>query len=296
VAAKENRPPRRNPDRKHPIRGGPLVRKIVLVACAAVLALSTLPGHAEPELSVRPLNLPGRTAKMLSFGQRLSGNWAGYNLGFLSSGRKLFNQISGTWTVPTASKHTAGVDEYSVNWIGIGGGCVDQRCLVVDGSLIQAGSGQYIDSSGDRHYFGWYELIPGPILEIVNFVVNPGNRIYSQIKQPVAFSDVWTITLKNLSTGQTFKTTVPYSSTHLTAEWIEERPSVGGFPAPLPNLTNPRFNDARVNGASATFKVSDEVAMVEGSKRLATPSAPDPDKNGFNVCTYTTSCAAPSGA
>jgi peptidase A4-like protein len=274
------------------------VRKIFLFASAIVLALSTLPGHAEPTYTVRPLNLPGRTATIASFGARYSNNWSGYNLGYLSSGRQLFNQISGTWTVPTPSKHTAGVNEYSVNWIGIGGGLVDQRGLITDNTLIQAGTGQYIDASGVRRYFGWYEIIPGPILEIGNFVVNPGNRIFSEIKQPVAGSNIWIIVLKNLSTGQKFKTTLPYASTRLTAEWIEERPLVTGQFAPFPSLSQPRFNDARVNKKAASLKVSDEILMVDlnGTTRLATPSAPDPDRNGFNVCTYTTSCAAPSGA
>jgi hypothetical protein len=270
------------------------VRKLFLVVAAAAIVLSVIPGEARP--SVRPLNLPGRTARMLSFGARLSGNWAGYNLGFISNAHRPFTQVSGTWTVPTASQHTAGVNEYSVNWVGIGGGCIDKGCFAVDGSLIQAGSGQYVNSSGVRRYFAWYEIIPGPILEIVGFGVAPGQRMFVDITETIRLSSLWAITVKNLSTGQTFKTTIPYTSTHLTAEWIEERPSVGGLPAPLPNLSQPRFNDSRVNKKPAYFRSTDEVAMVNGSTRLATPSAPDPDRNGFNVCTYTTSCPPPNTA
>src|SRR5689334_18869014 len=71
-------------------------------------------------------------AKLTSHGQVLrpfnanqSNNWFGYNQGTLEKGNKLFHSISGDWTVPTASQHTAGQDESSSTWIGIGGGCVD---------------------------------------------------------------------------------------------------------------------------------------------------------------------------
>ena len=267
------------------------MRKMLLAIAAASIVLSVVPGEAgTPAFGV------ARPGKLLSFGARQSGNWSGYNLGFLSDGHKQFTQISGTWTVQTPSKHTAGVNEYSVTWVGIGGGCIDQGCLAVDGTLIQAGTGSYISSTGVRSYFAWWEIIPGPILEIANFPVSPGDQMFVDIRQTIVGSDVWKIKVRNLSTGQLYKTTVPYWSSRLTAEWIEERPSVGGLPAPLPSLTNPRFNNAVVNKAPAHLKASNQIVMVEGSTRLATPSAPDPDLNGFNVCTYTTVCGAPSGA
>jgi hypothetical protein len=237
----------------------------------------------------RPLVQPGR---IISLGAMQSSNWAGHSLSYLSNGRKVFTQISGRWIVPTATQHAAGVAEYSVNWVGIGGGCVDSTCLTVDPTLIQAGSGQYVDAGGQRRYFGWWEIIPGPILEITDFVVRPGDSVFADIRQaggPV----LWKITLTNETTGQTFTTTTPYASARLTAEWIEERPSVGGFPAPLPNLSNPRFNYSRANNVAARLSAATAIVMDDGSTRLATPSSPDPDNDGFNVCTYTTSCGAP---
>jgi len=40
----------------------------------------------------------------------------------------------------------------------------------------------------------------------------------------LAGTDLWTITLQNVTRGESFTTTVPYPSTRLTAEWIEETP------------------------------------------------------------------------
>jgi peptidase A4-like protein len=263
------------------------VRRALLFISAVAVSLAIFPAAAGP--GAGPSVHPG---PIVSLGAMQSSNWAGHSLSYLSNGRKFFTQVSGRWTVPTATQHTSGTAEYSVNWVGIGGGCVDSTCLVVDPTLIQAGTGQYVDAGGQRRYFGWWEVIPGPILEIANFVVRPGDTVSADIRQaggPI----LWKITLVNETTGQTFTTSTPYASARLTAEWIEERPSVGGLPAPLPNLSNPRFNDSRANNVAARLSVATEILMDDGTTRLATPSSPDPDNDGFNVCTYSTSCGAP---
>ena len=51
----------------------------------------------------------------------------------------------GTWTVPTATQHTAGQAEASSDWIGIGGGCIDAGCTASDSTLIQTGTEQDVE-------------------------------------------------------------------------------------------------------------------------------------------------------
>jgi hypothetical protein len=49
------------------------------------------------------------------------------------------------------------------------------------------------------------------------------------------------------------------------------------------------------NGHAAGLSAAEEVRLVDSKGTvLATPSAPDPDADGFNVCTFATSCAAPT--
>ena len=72
----------------------------------------------------------------LGFNTNTSSNWFGYQQGSIEQGGKLFNSITGNWTVPTATQHTAGQAENSADWIGIGGGCVDAGCAVGDATLI----------------------------------------------------------------------------------------------------------------------------------------------------------------
>jgi len=231
-------------------------------------------------------------------GANQSNNWSGYNQGSLEQNGKLFNAVAGTWTVPTATAHKAGENEYSSSWSGIGGGCVTADCSVTDSTLIQTGTEQDVNSKGRASYSAWWELIPAPSITISGFPVRAGDKIVASITENPPDSEVWTIVLKNLTTGKTFTQTVPYSSTHATAEWIEETPvvvdsngnvSVG----PLPSLGTVRFSGASTNGASAGLKSSEAIQLVDfNGNVLATPSAPKAG-TAFNDCTYATSCASP---
>jgi hypothetical protein len=221
-----------------------------------------------------------------------SNNWFGYNQGALEQGGKLFNSISGQWTVPTATQHIKGQQEFSSSWLGIGGGCLDTSCSATDSTLIQAGTEQDVDSSGKASYSTWYELIPAPSIS-TPLAVKAGDVVSSTIAETVP--EVWSISLKNVTTGQSWSTTVPYSSSYATAEWIEETPLTfgtgGAGLSSLPNLGTVTFDLASVNGANAALNSAEEMQLVDSNGNpIATPSAPDAEKDGFNDCTWSSTC------
>jgi hypothetical protein len=223
-----------------------------------------------------------------------SSNWFGYNQGSLELGGKQFNAITGDWTVPAATQHVAGQEEFSSDWIGIGGGCVDTACTVTDNTLIQAGTESDVDAAGNASYSAWWEIIPGPSIAITNMTIAAGDHMHSSIAEVIPGSNVWTITLQNLTRGGSFSQTVPYSSSHLTAEWIEETPLLlgtnAGFAA-LPNLTNPAFTAATTNGANANLQTAEQMFLIDSAgKVIGAPSAPNAAHNGFSACTWATSC------
>ena len=113
-----------------------------------------------------------RTALQLNANS--SSNWFGYNQGTLEQGSKLFNSITGDWTVPTVTQHAAGQAEASSDWIGIGGGCIDAGCTATDSTLIQTGTEQDVDATGAASYSAWWELVPAPSLTISNMTVVAG--------------------------------------------------------------------------------------------------------------------------
>jgi hypothetical protein len=269
------------------------VRLPVLVGAAmAVCAL------AATSASAAALTAHGQLLKVgprLHLNTNTSSNWFGYNQGTLEQGSKLFNSIGGQWTVPTVTQHTAGQAEASSDWIGIGGGCIDAGCTATDSTLIQTGTEQDVSATGQTTYDAWYELVPAPELQITSLAVHPGDRMSASISEVVSGSNAWTITIKDLTTGQSYSTTVPYSSTHATAEWIEETPlEIGtnaGFAA-LPNLSNPAFGSATTNGKPAGLKASEELDLIDSNGNvIGTPSAPNSTADGFDACTWATSCS-----
>jgi hypothetical protein len=238
----------------------------------------------------------GQFLKLLHFNTNQSSNWFGYDEGTLDTGDTLFHSITGNWTVPTATQHTSGQSEASSDWIGIGGGCVDTGCEASDSTLIQTGTEQDVSSSGTASYSAWYELVPAPSITI-SMTVKPGDQMHASISEDLlSSSEAWTITIQDLTENESYTTTVPYSSTQDTAEWIEETPlEVGanaGF-ADLPNLTNPAFTSATVNGSSANLNTSEEIELTDSNGTvIGAPSAPS-NGDAFNDCAWASSCSAP---
>ena len=274
------------------------MRSAVYRASAAVALVGCL---LAPAAAARAISAHGQLLRLargpqgrLEAGQ--SNNWFGYNQGALETQRGLFHSIAGNWTVPRARQHTRGRAEGSSDWIGIGGGCVNSGCGVSDPTLIQTGTEQDVSARGQASYSAWWEVIPGPSVPIA-MKIRPGDRMHASIAEIFPGSEVWEITLRDLTTGRSHSTRVPYASTQDSAEWIEETPLVlganAGF-ASLPGLSSPKFDRATVNGAPAHLKAPQAIDLVNASGRvIAVPSAPDPDRDGFNACTWTRACAAP---
>jgi Peptidase A4 family len=269
------------------------LRRLTLVVFLALASLAVATASASAALKshgqLLRLAPPGLKANTNS-----STNWFGYNQGTLEQNGKLFNSITGDWTVPTATQHTKGQAESSSDWIGIGGGCIDAGCTATDSTLIQTGTEQDVGSGGNASYSAWWELVPAPSITISGMAVKPGDHMHASIAEVVPDSNVWTITLKDVTRNKTFTQTVPYSSTHATAEWIEETPlEIGtnaGFAA-LPNLTNPAWTSATVNGASAGLKSSEKMNLIDSNgKVIGAPSAPNATRNGFNECAWASTC------
>jgi hypothetical protein len=233
-------------------------------------------------------------------GANQSNNWSGYNQGTLEKGGVQFHQISGTWVVPTATQHRAGEAEFSANWVGIGGGCVDAACTATDTTLIQAGTSQDVDAAGRASYSAWWEIIPLPSVAIANFAVHAGDTMRVDIGETTP--EVWSIVVHNQTTGATFTQTTGYPSSYATAEWIVETPVVvdnsGNVTVgPMPGLSTTHFDLSTTNGRPAGLVAAEEIQLVDANRApLATASAPDADGDGFNVCAFAASCAAPASS
>jgi hypothetical protein len=234
-----------------------------------------------------------------------SGNWAGYNVGSEADNGTLFYSIFGQWFVPKASPRSKTDSEYSATWLGIGGGCVTADCTVSDQTLIQTGTEQDV-IHGVPQYSAWWETIPETSTAITGFTVAPGDYMSATISLSGVTSadgrpagDAWTITLLDNTRHERFSTTVDYPSSELTAEWITETPLIvsgtGTGDATLPNLSGNKFTNLWLNNQRFLLNPSEEMQLSPSSGVIvATPSAPGRSHNDFNICSYATSCAAPS--
>ena len=163
--------------------------------------------------------------------------------------------------------------------------------------MIQAGTEQDVAANGTASYAAWWEAVPVPSVNS-SITVRAGDVITCTISQTVP--EVWSITLRDVTDGQSFSQSVPYSSTYLTAEWILETPVVVGTGgtgiAALPTLTKTHFSHATVNGKPAGLVSSEAIQLVSSSGQvLATPSKPARNAAAFDDCNYATTCAAPAG-
>jgi len=273
------------------VLGAALLTASVAMGASLASGRTGVSGVASSHGNLLHLVKPGKRANASK-----SNNWFGYNQGSQERGMK-FHSIAGDWTVPSARQHTKGQSESSSTWIGIGGGCTDAKCTEGDDTLIQAGTEQDVSASGKPSYSAWWEIIPAPSATIANMKVRPGDHMRASITEAPKGSEIWHITIQDLTRHETFNKTVPYTSTYATAEWIEETPIVIGTNAglaDLPRLSRTTFDRAKVNGASAQLRAAERILLTTPSgKVIGTPSAPNPHRNAFALCAWATTCGAP---
>jgi hypothetical protein len=208
-------------------------------------------------------------------------NWSGYAI----TGSRI-NRVVGTWRVPaveTPAKKAQQKNAYSSSWVGIDG--------YNDDDLIQAGTEQDW-LHGTKFYQAWWEILPAAETPITTIAVHPGDAMTVSITEGA--SARWTIVLTDTTTKKSFSISRTYDGPRTSAEWIQEAPTIGNKVANLAADTNVIFDLSSVNGANPGLTTSDAGAMYKGETRISTPSAPNPNRNGFAVAFGSTAPAAPS--
>jgi hypothetical protein len=74
-----------------------------------------------------------------------------------------------------------------------------------------------VSASGKASYSAWSELAPAPSLT-VSMTVAPGDHMHASIAQVTTDVNVWTITLQDVTRGEQFTTTLPYTSSMASVE------------------------------------------------------------------------------
>ena len=204
-------------------------------------------------------------------------NWAGYSAAYsFSDPKPLVTGVSGSWVVPEIQISQS--DTYSAVWVGIGG--------FFGNTLIQIGT-EHDCIDGAIQYSAWYELLPSDSITIT-MEISPGDRINASISLENSLLNLWSISIADLSTGQSFSQIVFYSSSKLSAEWVVERPEVNNTISEIANFGNVTLSNCSVTinnevGAFGHFPSIRLFMYDKSGTRLATVSNYDNDGSSFTV-------------
>lgn len=219
-----------------------------------------------------PVKVKAGSAAPSSGSAALSYNWSGYvnTNGATSYGSSSFYYILGDYVVPVARQaysKCVPTWDYAVTWVGIDGWG--------SGDVLQAGSeadAYCFLGATSTYYSAWYEWFPYGWTRITSLSIVPGDDL---------FVEVWSTSstaghayLVNYNTDQ--YVIINFSAppgTHLvgnSAEWIVERPSVGGSLATLTNYISDYFSDSYAynfgySGVDPGSATSFPVTMLDNS-------------------------------
>jgi hypothetical protein len=218
----------------------------------------------------------------LTIAQR-STNWSGYAV--TGAG---FSSASGSWIVPAVT--CSGSTTYSSQWIGIDGW---------SNSTVEQDGTEADCISGSPYYGAWYEMygdnavnsgyeVP---LSTSSYPVFPGDSMTASIT--VSASN-WTLAISDTTQGWSDSIPITWSgSAQTSAEWIGERPGIGGGLAHLSNFTNISFTSASAADTGTSGPISsfafDPIEMFNSSTLLAAPGPLDATGQSFGDTWYASS-------
>lgn len=257
---------------------------VALLAAIPAVASSHTVGVGGPRIPLRA-------------GSAESLNWAGY-ADVVGSGSVTVANAS--FIVPNVQPSRS--PTYVAIWVGIDG--YNDSTVEQTGILAES-------SHNSVSYSAWYEFYPAsPVYAPSNDVVKPGDLIVAWVQYNS--NNTFTTVLKDVTEGWTYvspATSVP-GADRSSAEWIVERPAIGGSLTTLANFGTAEFGlhytnvsgtcYAEIDGAYLNISAFNyySITMVSSNgKILAYPSNLLDGGTSFNV-TYgsgTSSTSSPHG-
>jgi hypothetical protein len=275
----------------------------------------------------------------------MTSNWSGYALPNYLTG-ETYTAAQLNWTVPRVSYvlpppvcHLVNIGrktttictpplvqaEYSASWVGIGGYCEDSNCTTVDNTLIQLGTAHNVSLNGATQYYAWIEMPPAdpviisPTYPNCNslscaYPVRPGDDITASLTceqqncTPLDQNQTWVLAMRNKTQNWSWSAAhVPFSSSSLSAVWIQEAPVSAAGVLPLADFRITKFVPTYNNYQAPNFPSGpnntdgvDAILMVDPYGETSNPSVAEesPTVGAFNLCwgnnpAHIGVCAAP---
>ena len=256
----------------------------LVVASSALMALGGVRAGAQASAAA-PLapRIPYRGSTQESL------NWAGYVDVFNKAG--IVRSVNASWIVPSVScsKQTTDV----AVWVGIDG--YNDNTVEQTGILVQC-------QAGKAYYYAWYEFYPAsPVYAPSSDVVKPGDKMVGWVVYNPSTGEFRTVLV---DVTEHWNYTSPWTSVSGaeddSAEWIVERPAVGGSLTQLADFGKAYFNAlytgilpaggvyvVLTNGSSGNISSFNYVELIMVNNKgsiLAQPSPLASDGASFYVC------------
>jgi hypothetical protein len=230
---------------------------------STVTSLQPAPTTSQPASSTTSSSTttaPTSTASPSPAVRYSSTNWSGY-----AAINGTFTSVGGSWTVPTPTSGSTTDNSLDAAWVGIGG--------VNSKDLIQVGTDDVVATDGTITVSAFYELLPANAHYIASLTVNPGDAIHASVSQTAP--GTWAIMISNVTTGKDFSTSVSYTSSLSSAEWIEEDPSYTDRSlAALDRFGTIHFSECTANAQTGDAFTPASITLVDNANTAhATPSA-----------------------
>ncbi len=192
-----------------------------------------------PTLAARPTATPSLTTSTdnFGFGSAFSSTYYG-GYGAQRPNADV-SHVEATWVQPTVSCSGSARSDLAI-WVGIDDN--GHRYLEQIGTAAHCPAG-----SEPPVYFAWYEMFPSPVVPVA-VPVHPGDRFSAAVTKR---GTVWTLAVRNQSTGDRFTIDRKRNSKGLQALWVVEAPSSQASGAGLHVLPLARFGRATLTGAMA---------------------------------------------
>jgi Peptidase A4 family len=187
-----------------------------------------------------------------------------------ATGSQTFTWVSGQWNVPDLAAAAGGGSQYTFAFIGIDGNT----------DVTQIGTVQSV-SGASKSCYAVYEWFPNSWSAITNLPVSFGDTMIGLIcldSPTEAFFSLLNAT-SGIHAGFVFDAPAGTASLENQAEWILERPEVGGVNPPMPNFGEIYF-DSAIGGHGLDFLAdggSDTaINMVVNGATVATTTVETP--------------------
>jgi len=212
----------------------------------------------QPEIRIRPPR--GKTGRRRdrNVASDTETNWAGASVQ-ISNAQSPLSYVAAGLVVPNVAGPPG---TYSEHWVG----------LDTLGDVCQAG----IECDGFRNDpetapFAWVEWAPGPMMQLYNFRVFPGDSIYILVcvdvgSSPLSATAYFTNNTQGTSASFGFEAPKTANFFGLTAEWISERPTDADTQLVrfLANFGDAFFFEAVAGNATDTLQPQpgDDIQMI----------------------------------